>query len=246
MPKLYRRYKKKSRRGRYGRMKRMKKRAFAARVKKVILKAAETKRYQFASENVQLYHNNGTSNLGIPSGIQFNSWSSISLGTNRFQRVGDQIYPRGMALRLWLSNKSDRPNVLYRVIVCVVPKIVAGTTTSLTHDPFFVTYNAGSNNNILCAPVDPEKVSRVFYDKIISVHTGWGVPAPGGTNKEYSKLLKLWIRRKKRGVIEFDGANSIKNNPILIGVYPYDAYGTLATDNIASCAYVGTMYFKDV
>jgi hypothetical protein len=59
---------------------------------------------------------------------------------------------------------------------------------------------------------------------------------------------KLWIKKKNARDIVFDstGSNQIVNNPIHVWVIPYDSYGTLTTDNIASLAYQGCVYYKDV
>ena len=102
----------------------MRKGRFAAKVKKVLLKVAETKHYRFAGENQQLYHNTGVSGYSFSGPIVFNPWNSITKGTEAFNRVGDTIIPRGMSLRLWLANKYDRPNLMYRVTVCILPRTV--------------------------------------------------------------------------------------------------------------------------
>lgn len=220
-------------------------RRFATRVKRVLMKTAETKRYTFGAENIQLYHNGGVT--GGTASIQaflFNPWSFIAQGTTRNTRVGDQISATGMSLRIWLANKLDRPNVLYRIVVGVVPKTSAGVATDKNFDPFFLAFNNGACGNVIVAPIDPEKI-RVLYDKVLSLERGQAGTATG-TNKECHRYLKLWIRKKRSKVIQYDSANTIVNNPLVVWILPYDSYGTLSTDNIASCAVCTTLYFKDV
>jgi hypothetical protein len=94
---------KKSRRTRYSRKGR---RTFQTRVKRVLLKTAETKYFNIAEENVNLYHYVGYS-VGVPivstpgSLTQFfNQWADIQKGTERYNRIGDNIIPTGMSVKL--------------------------------------------------------------------------------------------------------------------------------------------------
>ena len=96
---------KRSRRGKYSR-----KMSLKARITKVLMRKAETKYYDRALENKQLYHNLGAGVGGlIPLSVTsigefFHPWAFIAKGTDRFQRIGDKITPRGMSLKLYLAN----------------------------------------------------------------------------------------------------------------------------------------------
>ena len=101
-------------------------------IKSVSLKNSETKHTHQIIENVQLYHNVPvsvtTSLLFTDQGI-----SDTASGTQAFSmRIGDEICPRGIALKFWIANKLDRPDVIYRIIVF---KYRSGTTVSNT-DPY--------------------------------------------------------------------------------------------------------------
>ena len=50
-------------------------------------------------------------------------------------------------------------------------------------------------------------------------------------------ILKLWIHGKSSERILFESGGNIVNNPLLLCIIPYDAYGTPYSDNIASCFY---------
>lgn len=237
-----------SRRGKYARMR--PRSTFQSRVKKVLMKTAETKKYVIGIENHQLYHMMGSSSLS-PTSIAtfFNPWSNIQKGTSRFNRIGDMIQPRGMSLKMWLSTKGDRPNTIFRVIVAILPKTYPGllgavTPTTYTFDPFEQTHNLGDVQNTLITAADTDKGVRFLYDRI---HT---VPGPyeNPGSRETHKVIKLWIKRKRSRNIIFDSDRDgfISNKPLAIYVIPYEQFSTLTTDNIASCAAEMRLYYKDI
>lgn len=236
---------------RRGRSSRKGRRSFQTRVKRVIMKTAETKYYDIGIENVELYHNAGTREVLFPGFIIsipqfFNPWNTIVKGTNRFDRIGDKITPRGMSIKLWLGNKSDRPNLQYRVIVALLPKQVGGLITAPRFDPFQIA-NSGSVGNNLLLPADSDKGVKFLYDRTHSPKTGWGWQGGTANSREFNKTIKLWIKRKKAGDIVFQTlTQEIVNKPIAVYVIPYEQYSTLNTDNIASVAGFMRMYYKDV
>lgn len=215
------------------------------------MKNAETKYFEIAVENRQLYHNLGGNGIAIPLsptaiGPWFNPWSKITKGNERFQRIGDRITPRGMSIRLWYAHKSDRPNVKMRIIVAVLPKEVNGLVTTEAFDPFQIA-NSGSNGNNLIWHADADIGVKFLYDKI-HVPPAQQVGSTSGANgKEYTKFVKIWIRRKKsRDVVFNTSAQAILNKPLAIFMIPYEQYSTLTTDNVASMAGTLRMYYKDI
>jgi len=215
------------------------------------MKASETKKYQFADENVQLYHNIGyTTTPMVPSQCSlaqvFNIWADINKGTGSFNRIGDKITPRGMSLKLWIANKLDRPNVMYRLIVATTPKAIGGTAVTSTNVDPWDDIQLGSNGNKMIRMLDTDRGVKVIYDRVFNLNQAF----VGGSNlpqKEGHIYKKLWIRKKQARTIVYDstGSNQIVNNPIHVWLIPYDSYGTLTTDNIASMAYQGCVYYKD-
>lgn len=215
------------------------------------MKTAETKYYDIGIENVELYHNSGTQELLYPGYIRsipqyFNPWGVIQKGTNRFNRIGDKITPRGMSLKLWIANKGDRPNVQFRVIVAVLPKLVAGDITIPRFDPFQIA-NSGTVSNYLVTPADLDKGVKFLYDRIHTPKTGWGWKGGTANSREFHKYIKLWIKRRKARDIVYDTTSQdIINKPLAVYIIPYEQYNTLNTDNIASCAGYMRMYYKDI
>lgn len=218
------------------------------------MKAAETKHFDIAEENVQLWHNVGASVAG-PVGLPlksfatfFNPWADIDKGTARNNRIGDKITPRGMSIKLWIANKLDRPNVMYRIMVIRAPKAVSGALVGFDTIDWFEQANLGSTNNRMILPLDKDRGAKAYYDKVVNINQGNAGVGGNAAGKEGHKLVKLWIKRKSSSPIVFESAtnNRIVNNPLLFYVIPYDSFGTLVTDNIASCSYFCTMYYKDV
>lgn len=240
-----------SRRGKYGR--RRARANLKAIVTKVLMKKAETKYYDIATENRQLYHNLGGNGTSIPLSVTsltpwFNPWANIAEGSRRYERIGDKITPRGMSLKIYLANKSDRPNTMIRVIVAVLPKVVATTITTQQFDPFQIA-NGGLCGNNMLLPADHDIGVRFLYDRI---HRMGNMQTPfnsagGGGAKEMTKQIKLWIKRKRsRDIVYNSEDNTIVNKPLAVYAIPYEQYSTLTTDNIASLGGFMRMYYKDV
>lgn len=222
--------------------------SFQSRVGKVLMNKAETKYYDRGVEDVQLYHNLGRGTLIAPSVVSsipqfFNVWADIQQGTSRFQRIGDEIMPRGIKLNMWIANKADRPNTAYRVIVAVLPKTFGGLVVDFAFDPLQQP-NSGSLGHTNLFPADKDKGVKFLYDKI---HRVQQFQRTGGDLKEMTKYLHLWIKPKRGTKIRFDTTSStIVNKPIAVYVIPYEQYSTLTTSICASCAGFMRLYYKDV
>lgn len=250
----YKRKFRKSRRSRRtrGKFTRRGRKTFKARVTQVLMKKVETKVYHFAEENIQLNHNIGR-NAGtalIPATGSFtnlfNIWADIPKGTGSANRIGDRITPRGMMLKIYLANKKDRPFTMIRVIIARVPKAINAVATLVANvDPFETTLQLGNNGNKMLMNADSDRGIKFLYDRIIRMPTVFPF---GSEAKEPTKVFKLWIKSKKSRDIIYDsaGASQIVNNPILMWAIPYEQYSTLTTDTVASIAYEGKLYYKDV
>jgi hypothetical protein len=216
-------------------------------------KATETKYYDIAGENLQVYHNVGQSGgVLIPTTIYsdptfFNPWADIPPGTGRANRVGDKITPLCMTMKIWLATKLDRPNVMFRIIVAKMPKSIGTTHTTSNNVYIFQLSQTGATGNAMVLPVDHDKGIKPYYDRVHNLQLGYSSyngEAAGG--KEGHKLVQLKIKRKRAGNIIFDSVSQdIVNSPLALFVIPYDSYGTVVTDNIASYSYHARMYYKD-
>lgn len=162
-------------------------------------------------------------------------------------RIGDKITPRGMSLKIWLANKRDRPNLMYRIIVATTPKSINGTIVNNVNVDPWDDIQLGSNGNKMLRPLDGDRGVKALYDRVITLQDNAAF-ADAGHTREIHMYKKLWIKSKRSRDIVFDSVNNnqILNRPLHVWVIPYDSYGTLTTDNIATCAYQGCVYYKDI
>ena len=223
-------------------------------VKRILNKQTETKYFDVAGENLELYHNVGQSG-GVALATQrysdptfFNPWSDIPPGTGRANRIGDKITPLCMTLRLWLANKADRPAVMYRIIIAKLPKSYNNITTTSSSILPFQFAQLGATGNVMCLPIDHDKGIKPYYDRTFNMQATMAAFSGSitGNSKEQHKLIKIKIRRKRASPIVYDSSTQlIVNSPLALYVFPYDSYGSLVTDNIASYSYTARMYYKD-
>lgn len=201
-----------------------------------VLKQTETKNRTIATENVQLYHNGGVGGNYV---VQSNLLQT-PVGTSQVTRVGDEVFGVGLKVRLWLSNKSDRPNVMYRVMIVSVPVEYASVTS-----PSNLFKNDVGNK--MLDPVDTDRY-KVIYHRVFNPAAGDFSLETGATNKEHSRLVSVYIPLKNRRIkYNTDGGStpSYQRNCLSLVVIPYDAWGSTTGDNIASMAYHTKFYFKD-
>lgn len=193
--------------------------------KKVQNSQIERKTFGFLEENIQLFHNLGAyygKFLNCAQGTQ----DPNDLAT-RLVRVGDEIYLRDFNIRLWLSNKRDRPNVMYK---CFLFWYDVGA--SLTDATLFFT-----QQNKMLDRINNEFISVIDSKTIFS--------GPEYTDKEHSYLCTLKGRWKNRKIVYDEGGGTPRKRDIGICVMAYDAYGSLQTDNIASFAYNANLTIQD-
>ena len=89
---------------------------------------------------------------------------------------------------------------------------------------------------MLISPLDKDKNLKTYYDKLHTFNNA-------STATKEKKVIKLLVKRKSSAKILFDATGVVANNPLALYVLPYDSFGTLITDNIASCAFHFCVYF---
>lgn len=202
----------------------------ARMVRNVALKNCELKHKEVHSENINLFHNGG-------SGPNYNQISelltNISQGDQLQNREGDEVFVTSLRMKLWLSNKQDRPNVMYRVIIF---SNISGATTDLFSGP----------GNKIVAMFNTEKYS-IQYDRTFTVTGGDHSLEPSATLRERSKMVTINMNLKNKRIQWQRASNTLKDLKHVwnLAVIPYDAFGTLTTDNIASFGYTYRLYFRD-
>lgn len=199
----------------------------ARTVRAIALKNCEAKRNFIQTEGVALYHNTNQLNTNL---------LATNLGTQQHQRIGDEVVGQYLTLKFWLSNKPDRPNVMYRIIVY---------SSSLSDAQLYFANGASANRMI--STIDTDKV-KILKHRLIRPPAGDYSLESGATNKERSTMVSMCIRLKNRKIKYNSDAGSTpkwQGNYIHFVVIPYDAYGSLTTDNIASYSWQSCFTFKD-
>ncbi len=197
--------------------------------KNQIMKVSEQKAFGFEEENVQLFHNKA---------YYVGNWLSCKQGTgdpnnlaDRSARVGDEIYLRNVNVRFWLSNKLDRPNVMYKLYLFWYD---SGQTLSDVYTYF-------TQTNKMLDRINNENISVIDQKTVFSK-----AMYLNGTEKfEHSYLATLNASWKGRKITYDEGGATPKKRTLGTIVVCYDSFGTLQTDNIASLAYNARIKFAD-
>jgi len=151
-------------------------------------------------------------------------------------RIGDELYLTNMNVRFWLSNKNDRPNVMYKLFLFWYE-----SGTQLTDVLCFFT-----QSNKMIDRINSEQIGIIDSKTIFSGPSyTTGVASDAGSAKEHSQLCTLNGSWRGKKIIYDNGAPQPTHRDIGFCVVCYDAYGTLQTDNIASLAYNYNMRFKE-
>jgi len=206
-----------------------------AQVRSMIDDEIEDKSFVYTAENVQLDHNKPVYTSKFLGDIQqgvLDGNTSTTGGTGKQTiRIGDQISLKNVNVRLWLSNKLDRPNVMYKVVLFWYPIGIPPSDTLC----FF------TQTNKMLDRYNTDNI-KIIDQKIVKSTNNYAVDA---NNHEHSYLCTL-NKSYKRKKIQYDnnGAQP-KGWEIGMCVVCYDAYGTLQTDNIASFAMQSLITFQD-
>ena len=74
----------------------------------------EKKRFTWLDENKALLHNKGDYVANFLSCKQGVADDETGVSGSQINRIGDEIVLKNINVRLWVSNKNDRPNVMYK------------------------------------------------------------------------------------------------------------------------------------
>lgn len=205
--------------------------------KKVAMSLPERKVFGFLDENIQLFHNKSDYKgnfLECKQGVA--DPNDLQASNTRLARIGDEFLLRECNIRLWLSNKNDRPNVMYK---CFMFWYDSNVTLADTVVWF-------TQQNKMLDRINNEQISIIDQQTIFSGPSyTTGVASDPGSAKEHSYLCTLKGRWKGRKITYDEGGTVPKKRTIGMAVVCYDAYGTLQTDNIASYAYNAKIVIQD-
>lgn len=200
-------------------------------IKNVTMRETETKDRDVSIGKVELYHNTYT-NLGNPFALSY-----PTQGTGDSDRIGDSIQQRGIKFRMLLGQKKDRPNVTFKIWLLQVPKGQPFTPSQL----FDIT-----TGNVMLDSTNPDRVKVVYSRVLRKVIANQGAPNVDAY-KECTYPFQFYLKRPKK--ITFSADNSIdpgqSDRDYFLIAAPYDAYGSLITDNIAYIQTFCRYYYKD-
>jgi hypothetical protein len=176
--------------------------------------------YNTHFSNQQMYHNVGVALNGVG-----NMLDGITQGTGFNQRIGLSIKLKRIVANIVFNNKSDRPNVSYRVMVIAAPSTTSvDTFIELTSGGWYSSVHLPSN-------------SVVLHDAFLPLNQG------------STQVVEAIPARERSHVHRFDvpidhlvqyNTDSLCQTRLTTWVICYDAHGTLTTDNIASVAQAST------
>ena len=189
----------------------------------------ETKTVGKSAENVQLFHNKALYVGGLLATTQGTADPDNQSGNAA--RIGDEILLRNCNVRFWLSNKLDRPNVMYKLFLFWYTEGQA-----LSDALCFFT-----QGNKMLDRINNENISIIDQKTVFSK-----AMYLNGTEKfEHSQLCTLNGNWKGKKIVYDQGGTTPRKRNIGYCVVCYDAYGTLQTDNIASIASDYATRFQD-
>lgn len=201
-----------------------------------ILRYSETKYVVKAVENINLLHNGG---FGANSPGLIANLLETGVATSETGRIGDAVYGLSLTIKMWISNKNDRPNVIYRIMVVKVPTDLATSVALGT------TLWTGDSGNRMIDFYNHDKY-KIVWQKFIRIENDSSQES-GSTLKESSKTVykRLKINRMIKYSSNGGAVPKYQNDCYTLCIVPYDAFGTLTTDQVGSCAAVVRFYFKD-
>jgi len=205
-------------------------------VKKIAQKTIDTntedKHIVYLLENSQLFHNKPVYIGKFLSDLQQGP-NTGDLAVKKTVRIGDRIKLKNFNLRFWLSNKLDRPNVMYKGVLFWYPVDVGAGITDAD------VYMTAQNKMLDRYNYKRIKIIDTF---IVKSTNNYAVDA---NNHEHSYLATLNKSYKSKYVQYETNSSKVKGWELGFSLVCYDAFGTLQTDNIASYALNTQITFED-
>lgn len=198
-------------------------------VRTQISKASEKKHYITNSANNQLYHNTGADGNIVP---HLTNLLSTFQGLTQTTRVGDKIFSERLDFKVWVSNKLDRPNVTYRIVVLKGDQYDCLATSSIS--ALFFPINIGDPQYNITGHLNTDKFS-ILVDKIINPFGGDYSVESGATLREHSRMITFSVPTNKSILYRSDNGQIPEGkNVYQCIVMAFDAHGTLASNDLAT------------
>lgn len=213
-----------------------------ALIKKTVLKTAESKNMPYNHGKVELYHNAGSPASGriLPAPFEIDaSYVMPTQGLGDTNRIGDSIMQSGVKVRMLIGQKSDRPNITFRIMCIKVLSQDYPATVAQLFDNI--------SGNILLDTINNDRVKCVYH-KVIKPGFGMSYFQGNQSNeikREYTFVHSFYLPCKRKIDFTTQGGISYAKARHYVLVFAYDAYGTLVTDNIAYVEGYSNLYYRD-
>jgi len=210
--------------------------------KKTIFRMTESKSRPHSHGKEEIYHNVRKDFVTALN----SSFVMPTQGSGDGNRNGDRIFVSGWKVRLVLGQKFDRPNVTWKIWVLRMGNQIDNLSNCWR----------AVTGNMLLDPLNMDQVSKVLYTKTIkpasstmfrqgTILAGIEVPEAEAQTKEQTFARSFWIPYRKEYKFKDDGGTSHNDNPIVLFIGAYDAFGTATTDNIGYCQAFSEVFYRD-
>ena len=154
-------------------------------------------------------------------------------GVRQLERIGDRENVLGWKIRLLIGLKGDRPNLNFRWICFSLPK-----ASGIGYSSVF----SSSTNNVM--------LDEMNRDVVKVLGQGTWCPNQAGlsaTNNDEYTVKKMFIPHKRVYKFGPSDTSAVTHNQddVYFSILCYDAYGSLASDNIAYFQCYSELLFKD-
>lgn len=222
--------------------------SLAKAVKRISLASCETKKSsQYTDVPQRLYHNvayYAGELLATTQGITDPNGADEAT----LNRIGDEVIGRNIAIKFFIANVHDRPNIMYRLVVFKY-NTLAISTPGLSDVYFWNGLDgAGANMNRMLDSANRERVSVV---KSMWIHPAREANytsnnAGAWMGHEKTHMLHVNIPLKNRKIkYNADGGTNTKFTDYGFMLVAYDTFSTLQTDLIANCQWTSAFTYKD-
>jgi len=218
-----------------------------SQIKRVSINTSETKRSsQYTADAQKLFHNKAYyagQLLATTQGTQ----DPQGLAEAEKNRIGDEVYAKGLQVKMFIANAAKRPNVNYRVVLFSYNTQYVEAGGGLTDAIFWSGLNgAGGNMNRM---LDKPNTDRIKVHKSIILkpsHEANYSTASDNTFFEKTRTVNMYLPFKNRK-IKYNEDNSPfpLYRDLGVMVIAYDTTSSLETDLIANFQWVSTFYYKD-
>lgn len=198
-------------------------------VRKELLRTSETKQRTSYVSTTTLKHNTWYNNLYL---------MSLYHGDTRENMSGEDVFLKGLTVKMHFNTFSDRPQVMFRIMLVKTPKDKEFAAPNDLFNPMSTT----ATNYLLAFP--HTDIVTVLEEKFVKVNGTSHWDATGTLVSKQMGTAAVITHDFKNAKTKYFG-NAIKDYAIRLLVLAYDAHGTVSTDNLATMELTHRLYFKD-